>query len=46
MALDQSVLSELSAALKSGEVIDLVREAVRLVCQELIDGCTVPSRTG
>ena len=44
MALDQSVLSELSATLKSGEVIDLVREAVRLVCQELIDGCTVPSR--
>ena len=37
MALDQSVLSELSAALKSGEVIDLVREAVRLVCQELIE---------
>ena len=38
MALDRSVLSELSAALKSGEVIDLVREAVRLVCQELIEG--------
>jgi putative transposase len=37
MALDQSVLSELSAALKSGEVLDLVREAVRLVCQELIE---------
>jgi transposase-like protein len=37
MALDQSVLSELAAALKSGEVIDLVREAVRLVCQELIE---------
>jgi putative transposase len=37
MALDQSVLSDLAAALKSGEVIDLVREAVRLVCQELIE---------
>lgn len=37
MALDQSALSDLSAALKSGEVIDLVREAVRLVCQELIE---------
>jgi putative transposase len=37
MAPDQSVLSELSAALKSGEVIDLAREAVRLVCQELIE---------
>jgi hypothetical protein len=37
MALDQSALSELAAALKSGEVIDLVREAVRLVCQELIE---------
>ena len=37
MALDQSVLSELVDALKSGEVVDLVREAVRLVCQELIE---------
>jgi hypothetical protein len=37
MALDQSVLAELAAALKSGEVGDLVREAVRLVCQELIE---------
>src|SRR5579862_1133984 len=37
MALDKSVLSELADAPKSGEVIDLVREAVRLVCQELIE---------
>ena len=37
MALDKSVLSELADALKSGGVIDLVREAVRLVCQELIE---------
>jgi hypothetical protein len=37
MALDKSVLSELADALKSGEVVDLVREAVRLVCQELIE---------
>jgi hypothetical protein len=35
MALDQSVLSKLAAALKSGEVVDLVREVVRLVYQEL-----------
>lgn len=37
MALGHSGLSELAAALKSGEVGDLVREAVRLVCQELIE---------
>jgi len=37
MALDQSALSDLAAALASGEVIDLVREAVRIVCQELIE---------
>jgi len=37
MTLDQSVLSELADALKTGEVIDLVREAVRLVCRELIE---------
>ena len=37
MALDQSVLSELADALKSSDGIDLVREAVRLVFQELIE---------
>jgi putative transposase len=37
MALDQSVLSELLAALQSGEGLDLIRESVRLVCQELIE---------
>ncbi len=37
MALDQSVLSELADALKSGDGIDLIREAVRLVLQELIE---------
>jgi len=37
MALDQSALSDLAAALRSGEVIDLVREAVRIVCQELVE---------
>ena len=31
MALSKSALSELSAALKSGDGIDLVREAVRFV---------------
>src|SRR6202167_5486750 len=37
MALDQSVLSELLAAFQSGEGRDLIRESVRLVCQELIE---------
>jgi putative transposase len=37
MALDQSVLSELLDAFRSGEGLDLVREAVTLVCQELIE---------
>ena len=37
MALDQSVLSELADALKSSDGIDIVREAVRLVFQELIE---------
>ena len=37
MALDQSVLSELLDAFQSGEGLDLIREAVRLVCQELIE---------
>ena len=37
MTLDQSVLSELLAAFQSGEGLDLIRESVRLVCQELIE---------
>ncbi len=37
MAFDQSVLSELLDAFKSGEGLDLVRESVRLVAQELIE---------
>ncbi len=37
MALDQSALSELADALKTTEVTDLVRDAVRLVFQELIE---------
>jgi transposase-like protein len=37
MALDQSVLSELLSAFQSGEGLDLIRESVRLVCQELIE---------
>jgi len=37
MALDQSALSELLDAFKSGEGLDLIQEAVRLVCQELIE---------
>ena len=37
MALDQSVLSELLAAFQSGEGLDLIRESVRLVCQEPIE---------
>jgi putative transposase len=37
MALDQSVLSELLDALKAGDGVDLVRDAVRLVLQELIE---------
>ena len=37
MALDQSDPSERLAALKSGDGVDLVRDAVRLVLQELIE---------
>jgi transposase-like protein len=37
MALDQSVLSDLLQAFKSGEGLDLIKEAVALVCQELIE---------
>jgi hypothetical protein len=37
MALDQSVLSDLLDAFRSGDGVDLVREAVRYVLQELIE---------
>jgi transposase-like protein len=37
MALDQSVLSELLDAFRSGEGLDLIKEAVTLVCQQLIE---------
>src|SRR4051812_17478698 len=37
MALSQSVLSELLDAFGAGEGVDLVRDAVRLVMQELIE---------
>jgi len=37
MALDQSVLSDLLDAFQSGEGLDLIRESVRTVYQELIE---------
>ena len=37
MALSQSAVSELLDAFRAGEGVDLVREAVRLVLQELIE---------
>jgi len=37
MALDDSVLSELLDAFRAGEGVDLIRDAVRLVLQELIE---------
>ena len=37
MALDDSALSELLAAFRAGEGVDLIRDAVRLVMQELIE---------
>jgi len=37
MALSQSVLSDLLEAFRAGEGVDLVRDAVRLVMQELIE---------
>jgi transposase-like protein len=37
MALDDSALSELLAALQAGDGVDLIRDAVRLVLQELIE---------
>jgi putative transposase len=37
MALDDSALPELLAALRAGDGVDLIRDAVRLVMQELIE---------
>ena len=37
MALDDSALSELLAAFRTGDGVDLIRDAVRLVLQELIE---------
>ncbi|HEX4217089.1 MAG TPA: IS256 family transposase [Acidimicrobiales bacterium] len=37
MDLDQSVLSELLDAFRTGEGLDLIKEAAALVCQELIE---------
>ncbi|WP_091519160.1 IS256 family transposase [Microlunatus soli] len=37
MALSQSVASELLAAFRAGEGVDLIRESVRMVMQELIE---------
>ena len=37
MALDQSVLSELLDAFRTGEGLDLIKQAAALVCQELIE---------
>lgn len=37
MALSQSVVSELLDAFRAGEGVDLIRDAVQLVLQELIE---------
>ena len=37
MALSQSALSELLEVFRAGEGVDLVRESVRMVMQELIE---------
>ena len=37
MALDESALPELLEALRAGDGVDLIRDAVRLVMQELIE---------
>ena len=37
MALSQSAVSELLDALRAGDGVDVIRESVRLVLQELID---------
>ena len=40
MALSQSVVSELLEAFRAGEGVDLIRESVQLVLQELIEAET------
>lgn len=37
MALSQSAVSELLEALRTGDGVDLIRESVRMVMQELIE---------
>ena len=37
MALSQSALSELLEAFRAGDGVDLIRESVRIVLQELIE---------
>ena len=37
MALSQSAVSELLEAFRAGEGVDLIRESVRMVLQELIE---------
>jgi putative transposase len=37
MALPQSAVSELLEVLRTGEAIDLIRESVRTVLQELVE---------
>jgi putative transposase len=37
MALSESAVSELLEALRAGEGVDLIREAVTMVLQELIE---------
>ena len=37
MALSQSVASELLEAFRAGEGVDLIRESVRMVMQELVE---------
>ena len=37
MALSQSVVSELLDAFRAGDGVDLIRESVRMVMQELIE---------
>ena len=37
MALSESVLSDLLAAFRAGEGVDLIRDSVQLVLQELIE---------
>ena len=37
MALSESVVSELLDAFRAGEGVDLIRDAVRIVLQELIE---------